>query len=62
MCVRGEELLVGTKLGFTKWGLTKVKLISFNILICQGVTSSSNQHLLADHCLCDGSEWNDAQR
>ena len=22
--VRGEELLVGTKLGFTKWGATKV--------------------------------------
>ena len=36
MCVRGEELSVGTKLGFTKWGLTKVNLSSFNVLICQG--------------------------
>ena len=37
MCVRGEELSVGTKLGFTKWGATKVKFLPFNP--CQGYLS-----------------------
>ena len=32
MCVRGEELSVGTKLGFTKWGLTKVTLSIFQFV------------------------------
>lgn len=31
--VRGEELSVGTKLGFTKWGLTKVNISSFKVSI-----------------------------